>query len=1241
MITPEAYRAVVGRWQSRAVSSSRSRKKYRSEPCSQHGFCSPEKHVGEIYTTGIVLTTAMVLLPIVWITLTLRMMKVEHQKDETDLSTPLPLKVFKLLLVMGGVETNPGPEAENRDALQGIQCEHCGGIFSKKNMPRHKKRWHETRHLIICRFCKRPFEKKEAWAEHMELEHKPRTRRWKVSNHALQRRVLEVSLLYEDDKLESALGEGIRKEVFSQIQYYLRYYGAIRYRFNFACLMRKENMDGTIMDTFYFNNEPQNLVKGEEDLNGNMNKEFELLRNQVLSMEVDNQEGSGWIFECSEAFMISITKMSSKTMGSYINFLPRNEKGNLLKAFRKYTINVRNTDDQKCAIYCIILSKFGKEIQGDLTLPTHLKPFMDFVDDTDVEYPVSEKDLLYLERNNSRSLNIAINVWRYVSSERIDPYYISKVRTKGKTECNMLLIEEACQEGEVMKQHLIHISDVAALFRESCGSGQLKKHTFCPSCFHFKTQSYTKMMKHWRACTDSNYFKKIYPEPEDEFLPDGRILPPPNSSKSERPYLRGFFDFETMHSPQNDSCGKCLTKLKKLGFSGTFEVDCQHHDEQKTVRVTELPAICFNLLILDEEGSTVFEEYYQGTDAATQFSKLLFAIEDKMMKIIDTNTKMVMTDEDCEAFEEATECEECGKVFDETVPKCRDHHHLSGTFRGTLCNNCNLQKKNLRFIPLYCHNFSGFDSHLILRSLDIDQNRFKTLSRNTEKIITMTLGKFRLIDSSSFMPESLENLVSNLLDKGRDCFKQTEKISQNSETKFELLTRKGVFPYEYLDDVSKLDDEILPPQSAFYSALKEASVDDTEYAFAQKVWNKFECKTLGSYMKLYCTLDVRLLADVWTDWAATTSKPFKIEAEAGFISLPSFAFNCFLGKTYQDDNVEITLIDKNMIPFHDDVQQGIRGGSCLIKQKAAFDTAMETALISQANDEERAEYEIIMKKYEKKADKQSRKLERMGAPVKLCDQEGCLKRVSHKSKMCTQHAFKTILALDFTNLYGYSMTHKMPIDSFRNMDDEELTAHQSFFDSNLTQENYDEKSDEGFIFRAQLDFPKKVQRKLLSYPLVPEALLVEEDMLSKGQKSTWKALFSRNYSNGGHKKMINSFRTKKNYTSHYQLLSYLASLGVKVTLIKGYAFRQTEFISGYVNFCSAQRKKSANAADKKLWKNMANIIYGKFIGNLFLKISQCLVKVNAICALTLKVELTSLLCRRSPKKSECSLLQLV
>merc|ERR1712012_471104 len=106
------------------------------------------------------------------------------------------------------------------------------------------------------------------------------------------------------------------------------------------------------------------------------------------------------------------------------------------------------------------------------------------------------------------------------------------------------------------------------------------------------------------------------------------------------------------------------------------------------------------------------------------------------MEIIDKNTKMIMTEEDVRNFEAATNCAECMKIFDQTTYKCSDHHHLSGKYRAALCNFCNLQKKSLRFIPLYAHNFSGFDSHLVLKSLNIDQSKFQTLSRNSEKIIT-------------------------------------------------------------------------------------------------------------------------------------------------------------------------------------------------------------------------------------------------------------------------------------------------------------------------------------------------------------------------------------------------------------------------------------------------------------------------------------------------------------------------
>lgn len=179
------------------------------------------------------------------------------------------------------------------------------------------------------------------------------------------------------------------------------------------------------------------------------------------------------------------------------------------------------------------------------------------------------------------------------------------------------------------------------------------------------------------------------------------------------------------------------------------------------------------------------------------------------------------------------------------------------------------------------------------------------------------------------------------------------------------------------------------------------------------------------------------------------------------------------------------------------------------------------------------------------------------------------------------------------------MVEEMPLDKFRDMKPTELEPHQEIFNL-ITQHGddtkfYPENSKEGYIFCAKLEFSDEVQAKLLSYPLAPEALIVEEDMISEGQRKTWNHLFGKAYFSTNHKKMVNCFKEKKCYTSHYKLLAFLAKLGVKVTLIRGYSFHQERFISSYVSFCAAQRKLSTNPADKNLWKLMANIIYGKVI----------------------------------------------
>ena len=167
------------------------------------------------------------------------------------------------------------------------------------------------------------------------------------------------------------------------------------------------------------------------------------------------------------------------------------------------------------------------------------------------------------------------------------------------------------------------------------------------------------------------------------------------------------------------------------------------------------------------------------------------------------------------------------------------------------------------------------------------------------------------------------------------------------------------------------------------------------------------------------------------------------------------------------------------------------------------------------------------------------------------------------------------------------------------MIDDEIADQQRKFDlissTNNETLNIPNESSEGYIFVAKLEFPIEVQKKLLSYPLVPEQMLVEEDMLSKSQLDTYETLFGTKYTNKSNKKMVNSFEDKMEYTVHYRNLAFYCSLGVKATLIRGYKFRQSKFIAPYVNLCTSKRKEADSDFDKNIWKAMNNIVFGKVI----------------------------------------------
>ena len=97
------------------------------------------------------------------------------------------------------------------------------------------------------------------------------------------------------------------------------------------------------------------------------------------------------------------------------------------------------------------------------------------------------------------------------------------------------------------------------------------------------------------------------------------------------------------------------------------------------------------------------------------------------------------------------------------------------------------------------------------------------------------------------MSSSLDSLVNNLA-RGGHKFWGFEKFSNNQR---ELLIKKGIYPYEYIDSWNKFNDLELPNKNMFHSKLNMCGVSDKDYDHARKVWREFEIKNMGEHHDLY------------------------------------------------------------------------------------------------------------------------------------------------------------------------------------------------------------------------------------------------------------------------------------------------------------------------------------------------------------------------------------------------------
>lgn len=235
---------------------------------------------------------------------------------------------------------------------------------------------------------------------------------------------------------------------------------------------------------------------------------------------------------------------------------------------------------------------------------------------------------------------------------------------------------------------------------------------------------------------------------------------------------------------------------------------------------------------------------------------------------------LYITKEDEERYRKETHCDICEKPLG--LDRVRDpHYHVSGKYRGAARGKCNLNFHHHHRIPVVIYNLEGSDSHLILKALgSFPNDKIACIANNQEKYISSSLGKFVFLDSLQSMNAALSTLVDNLRNSGNDF-----KHPSSEFKKTELLTRKDVYPHDYMDDFEKFREKVLPPFETFHSKLNKTNISQRDYEHAKKVWCEYkrECKTLVNYHDLYLKTDVLLLADVFESFRKVCINTYKLD----------------------------------------------------------------------------------------------------------------------------------------------------------------------------------------------------------------------------------------------------------------------------------------------------------------------------------------------------------------------------
>lgn len=1011
------------------------------------------------------------------------------------------------------------------------KCQLCEAKFkSKKLLNRHVKRLHDfVLPRYICSICGENFDDLSEFKNHKKT-HKSTDTFVKIS----------CALNKKCEIYRQTFGCGKKKKtpiVRTIYQAFAKFGKVLEKHLNYVLLKKKYFKTSLVIATemikvnvsnqeidrvsFYGRTEYARLIYNARQI-----KSFMVEAEDEISNKVDKfvQNGSGWILSSVDFWDVEVGQCLSLNGGC-----------NLKKVIIKKISDIRTIKscqiDYKARKYpngCLLyaVAAFFRKTNDIRKLNKFIRQNLK----RRISFPAKLSQISKFERDNEH-LSFKINVLEVDSYNKVYPMYVSKNNDAIYTinllwyslQCHERILSqfERCPDSDnefsdpetfedhefitendsnfdlMVNGHFLLIEDINKFLTYRYKNKNYQVRFVCENCLK-SFYSNELLVKHRDLCFMHAPQKVVLP------LKNDNILQFFNWRKKFAPPYMIYYDFEALLIPSDHTCLSCEQK----------NIECVH----KVITENDQVPCTFSILVISNSKRVVYKKTHTGVDCMEVFFKTLFFIEKRINKTFIEKVDMTLTAENKFDFENSTHCHICECLFEVHEVKVHDHDHFSGEYLGAAHNSCNLNRQINRSIPVYAHNAKNYDMHFIIRELNKYDQKFSRISAlpdNTEKFRVLQLNNFVFLDTTAFLPISLDKLAENLHDSSDHKYEILDQLNLYSTAEQKnLLLRKGIYPFEYMSSFDKFLDSNLPKKEDFYSKLTNSSITDEEYSHAQNVFSKFDCRSMQDYAHLYCLTDVALLAEIILKFRDVVLEFSKLDM-CNYISLPQLSFDIFL----KNSNAKIELLtDINMVNF---IENNIRGGLSFINQRYV------------TNDNEE------------------------------------------------------LLYIDANNLYGSSMKEKLPVSDFRWV--------YSHIYNRIDWSNCDLNGEKGYILEVDLEYPSHLHESHNSFPLAPEQLDINFDILSPYAKNIHKTL--RNNEIYKAKKLTATFNSRKKYVLHFCTLQLYLQLGLKILKIhRVIEFTQAKVLESYIDTCTEKRKQSTKIFEV-IFKLMGNSVYGKTIEN--------------------------------------------